>query len=69
MSRNYRSLGPRACELQLLSPHALEPALCNERSRPSVRPVHCSEELAPLATTRESPRMAMRSPCAAAKTQ
>ena len=45
-------LGNQACILQLLSPGALEPALCNKRS-------HCNEK-PPLYATRESPGTATK---------
>ena len=47
------SLCSRALELQVLSPRALEPVLCNAGTHGDEKPAHRSERLAPLSKTRE----------------
>ena len=55
MSHNYW-----ARMLQLLKPVRLEPVLHNKRSHRNEKPAHHNEEQPSLATTRESPRAAMK---------
>ena len=52
-----------ACMPQLLKPTCLEPVLCNKRSHRNQKSAHCDEEQPPLATTRKSPREAMKTQC------
>ena len=52
-----------ACVLQLLKPVHLEPMLHNKRSHHNEKPAHHNKELPLLATTRESPRAAMKTQC------
>ena len=57
------SLRSRAHEPQLLKPSCLEPVLHNNRSHHYEKPVHHNEKQPLLATTRESPRAAMKTQC------
>ena len=54
------SLHSRAHEPQLPKPMRLEPVLRNKRNHRNEKPAHRNEEQSPLATTRESPRAAMK---------
>ena len=51
-----------ACMPQLLKPVLLEPMLHNKRNHHNEKPTHRSEESPPLATTRESPQAATKTP-------
>ena len=57
------SLHPRVCEPQLLSPHTLDSMLCSKNNHHNEKPRHLNQEYPPLATTRESPCIAMKTPC------
>ena len=56
------SLCSQAQEPQLLEPVCLEPMLCNKRNHHNEKTMHCGEELAPLAATREKPTCSNKDP-------